>query len=73
MATTKDMEHMSGLVETDTSANGRRMSNTGMEYSDGLKDMYTMDNGNKIRKIDGYPRWKDGDKYYGQYKNDLKD
>jgi hypothetical protein len=51
MGTTKDMEHMSGLVETDTSGNGLRMSNTGMEYSDELKDMYTMDNGNKIRKM----------------------
>ena len=51
MATTKDMEHLSGLVETDTSGNGCRMSNKGMDYSDVLKDIYTMDNGNKIRKM----------------------
>jgi hypothetical protein len=44
----KDMEHKSGLMETDTLGSGFRMSNTAMEYSDGQMEMYIMDNGNKI-------------------------
>ena len=46
--TVKDMEHMSMLMETDTLGSGCRMSNTGMEYSDGQVEMYIKDNGNKI-------------------------
>ena len=44
MARRKDMEQRSGLVETDTSGNGCRVTCTGMEYSDGLMEEYTMDN-----------------------------
>jgi diacylglycerol kinase family enzyme len=51
MATRKDMEHMSMLVGADTSGNGCRVTCTAMEYSDGQMEMYTMDNGNKIRKM----------------------
>jgi hypothetical protein len=40
----KDMEHMSMLMETDTSGSGCRISNTAMEYSDGQMEEYTMDN-----------------------------
>ena len=51
MATRKDMEHMSMLMETDTSGNSCRVTCTAMEYSDMQMEMYTMDNGNKIRKM----------------------
>jgi hypothetical protein len=51
MATTKDMEHGRVLMETDTSGNGCRVSDTGMEYTDITVEMYTMGNGNKIRKM----------------------
>ncbi len=46
----KDMEHLRGLVETDTLGSTCRMSNMGMEYSDGQMELYTEDNGNKISK-----------------------
>ena len=42
--TRKDMEYMSGLMETDTSGNTCRVSNTAMEYTDIAVEMYTMDN-----------------------------
>ena len=45
----KDMEYMSGQMETDTSGNGCRVTCTAMEYADITVEMYTMDNGNKIR------------------------
>jgi hypothetical protein len=51
MAREKDMEHMSGLVEADTSGNACRVKNTAMEYKDGQMEQYTMDNGNKIIKM----------------------
>jgi hypothetical protein len=51
MATRKDMEQMSILVEADTSGNTCRVSYTGMEYTDGQMEVYTMDNLNKIRKM----------------------
>ncbi len=44
MVTRKDMEHMSGLVEADTSVSGCRVTSTGMEYSDGQMEMYIKDN-----------------------------
>jgi hypothetical protein len=47
----KDMEQMSILVEADTSGNTCRVSDTGMEYTDGQMEMYTMDNLNKIRNM----------------------
>jgi hypothetical protein len=47
----KDMEHLSGRMERDTSGNGCRVSNTAMEYTDITMEEYTMDNGNKIRKM----------------------
>ena len=43
MVTGKDMEQGSGLVEADTSGNTWMMSNTGMEYTDGLMDQYIME------------------------------
>ena len=45
------MEHLSMLMETDTSGSGCRISNTAMEYTDITVEVYTMDNGNKIRKM----------------------
>ena len=38
-------------METDTSGNTCRVTNTAMEYTDGQMEVYTMDNGNKIRKM----------------------
>jgi hypothetical protein len=43
IARKKDMGHLSMLVETNTSGNGCRISNTAMEYSDGQMEEYTMD------------------------------
>jgi hypothetical protein len=51
MATGKDMEYMILKMEGDTSANGCRVTNTGMEYTDGQMDQYIMDNGNRIIKM----------------------
>jgi hypothetical protein len=48
MVRRKDMEHLSGLVETDTLGSGCRVSSTGMEYSDRLMELYIKDNTNKI-------------------------
>ena len=42
------MEHMSGLVEADTSGSACRLSNTGMEYSDGQMEEYIMDSTKRI-------------------------
>ena len=50
MVKRKDMEHMSGLMETDTLGNSCRVSSTGVEYSDGQVDLYIKDNGNKIKE-----------------------
>ena len=36
----KDMEHKSGLMETDTLGTTCRMSNTAMEYSHGQMEVY---------------------------------
>ncbi len=36
------------LVETNTSGSGCRVSNTGMEYSNGEVELYIKDNSNKI-------------------------
>jgi hypothetical protein len=38
-------------METDTSVNGLIMAKTAMEYTDGLMDMYIMENGNRISKM----------------------
>ena len=48
MKTGKDMEHLSGLMETDTSGSGCRISDTGMEYTDGQMEESIMDSGNRI-------------------------
>ena len=48
MAIMKDMEHMSGLMERDTSGSGCRVTCTGMEYTDGKMELYIKDNTNKI-------------------------
>jgi hypothetical protein len=44
----KDMQHMRGLVETDTSGNTWIIAITGMEYTDGLMEEYITENGNRI-------------------------
>jgi hypothetical protein len=49
MVKRKDMEHGRGLIKTDTSGNTWMISNTGMEYSYGVMDMYITENGNRIR------------------------
>jgi hypothetical protein len=43
LATRKDMEHISMLVERDTSGNTCRMTCTGMEYTDGQMEEYIVD------------------------------
>jgi hypothetical protein len=50
MVRRKDMEHLSGLVEADTLGNTFRMTDTGMEYTDGQMEMYIKDNTNKIKE-----------------------
>ncbi len=52
MGTTKDMEHLSVLMETDSSGNSVMISNTGMEYTDGeRKEQYITENTNRIIKM----------------------
>ena len=51
MARRKDMEHMSGQVEADTSGSTCRVSITGMEYTDGKMEESIMDSGNWIRRM----------------------
>ena len=51
MTTGKDMQHLSGLMETDTSGSGCRVTNTGMEYTDTQMEQYIMDSGNRIRGL----------------------
>ena len=48
MVKRKVMEHLSGLMETDTLGSGCRVTFTGMEYTHGHMEMYIKDNGNKI-------------------------
>jgi hypothetical protein len=43
MATGKDMEYMIMIVETDTSGNTCRITDTGMEYTDTQMEQYIMD------------------------------
>jgi hypothetical protein len=47
----KDMEYMIMMMEGDTSGNGCRMTDTGMEYSDGQVEQHIMDNSNRINKM----------------------
>jgi hypothetical protein len=51
MARGMDMEHLSGLVEADTSGSTCRISDTGMEYTDGQMEESIMDSGNRIRRM----------------------
>jgi hypothetical protein len=51
MATGKDMEYMIIMVEGDTSGNGCRVTDTGMEYTDGQVEKYIMDNGNRKKEM----------------------
>ena len=44
----KDMEHSRVLMETDTSGITCRVSNMGMEYTDGQMEEYIMDSGQRI-------------------------
>jgi hypothetical protein len=46
--TEKDMDH-SGEMDRDTRGNSRRVTGTGMEYTDGQKEQYIMGNTNRIR------------------------
>ncbi len=48
MAIMKDMERLRRLMETDTSGSGCRISDTGMEYTDGQMEESIMDSGNRI-------------------------
>ena len=52
MVNGKDMEHGRVLMETDTSVNTVMISNTGMEYTDGLMDQYITESVNSIIKMD---------------------
>ena len=45
------MEHLSGLMETDTSGSGCRVSDTGMEYTDVQIEESIMDSGNRIKRM----------------------
>jgi hypothetical protein len=49
--TTKDMDHITGLMDRDTRGNSSRRSVTGMEYTDGQMEQYIMGNKNRIRKM----------------------
>ena len=49
MVREKDMEHMSGLVKTDTLGNSCRVSVTGMEYTDGQVEKDIKDNINRVK------------------------
>jgi hypothetical protein len=51
MATRKVMQHISILVEADTSVSGCRVTSTGMEYSDGQMERFIKDNSNKIKEM----------------------
>ena len=50
IARKKDMGHMSMLVETNTSGNLYRITNTGMEYSDIQTEQYIKDNIHRIKE-----------------------
>ncbi len=51
IATRKDMEHTSGLMETDTRGNSRRGRVTGMEYTHGQMEECIMENKNRTREM----------------------
>ena len=51
MVRRKDMEHMRILMETDTSGNSVMISNTGMEYTDGLMEEYITENTNRVNMM----------------------
>ena len=42
------MEHSRVLLDKDSSGNTVMISNTGMEYTDGLMDQYITENGNRV-------------------------
>jgi hypothetical protein len=44
----KDMEYKSGLVETDTSGSGCRVTCKGMEYTDGMMEEYIMEKERRV-------------------------
>ena len=46
----KDMEQFSKLMETDTLGNSCKVTNTGMEYSDGQAEQYIKDNIHRVKK-----------------------
>jgi hypothetical protein len=45
------MDHITGQVGRDTRGNRSRVSNVGMEYTDGQVDPYIMGNTNRIREM----------------------
>ena len=45
----KDMEHLSGQLERDTSGSGCRVSDAVMEFTDSQMEESIMDSGNRIR------------------------
>ncbi len=47
----KDMEHSRVLMETDTSGNTVMMSNTGMEYTDGLMEQYITEMSKRVKEM----------------------
>ena len=47
----KDMEHKSGLMETDTSGSTCRVSHTGMQYTDGLMEQYITESTKSASKM----------------------
>ena len=51
MARRKDMEHLRQLMETDSSGSKCRVSDTGMEYTDGQMEEYIMDNTKRIKRM----------------------
>jgi hypothetical protein len=51
MARGKDMEYMILMMERDTSGNTCRVTDTGMEYTDGQMEQYIMDKGNRVKKM----------------------
>jgi hypothetical protein len=47
----KDMEYIIMMMETDTSGNTCRVTNTGMEYTDSQMEKYIMYKGNRAIKM----------------------
>ncbi len=46
-----DMEHTSGLMETDASGNTVMIVNSGMEYTNRVMGQYITDSGKRVRNM----------------------